>query len=36
MSKQTRKDQPDRRLEWLKVLATLADAATRILDYLRH
>jgi hypothetical protein len=28
--------EPDRRLEWVKVLATLADAASRILEFLRR
>lgn len=27
---------PDRRLEWAKVLATLTDALTRILELLRR
>lgn len=28
--------EPDTRLEWVKVLATLADATSRILEFLRR
>jgi hypothetical protein len=31
-----KKQGPDSRLEWAKVLATLTDAASRILDLLRR
>ncbi len=34
MGDQTGKQKPDRKLEWLKVAAMLADAATRVLDLL--
>jgi hypothetical protein len=37
MGEETERQRPERKLEWVKVAATLADAASRVLDLvLRH
>jgi hypothetical protein len=36
MGDQTGNEKPDRKLEWLKIFAKLADAASRVLELLRH
>lgn len=36
MDQPKQKEGPDTRLEWVKVFATLADAASRLLDILRR
>lgn len=36
MGDQAGQEKPDQRLEWLKVFAMLADAVSRVLDFLRH
>jgi hypothetical protein len=36
MDDQSKQKKPDTRLEWVRVLATLADAVSRILEFLRR